>query len=77
MEAIKTSGGALISSAMFKKSQTDFLNSFPDEFKLSMFRNKTLKECDEQLKALYAIHGKYKKRNGSNRNIASETEKAK
>ena len=62
MEAIKTSGGALISSAMFKKSQTDFLNSFPDEFKLSMFRNKTLKECDEQLKALYAIHGKNKKK---------------
>ena len=72
MEAIKTSGGALISSAMFKKSQTDFLNSFPDEFKLSMFRNKTLKECDEQLKALYAIHGK----NGRNRKSASKTEKA-
>lgn len=60
MDVIKTSGGALISSAMFKKSETEFLKSFPDDFKLTMFRNKTLKECNEQLKALYLIHGKKK-----------------
>ena len=35
--------------------------AFPNDFKLSMFRNCTLKECDDELKELYAIYGKPKK----------------
>lgn len=62
MCSIKTKGGALISSAMFQKSETEFLRSFPDTFKASMFKNLSLKECNEELKALYAVHGKVKKR---------------
>ena len=62
MKSIKTKGGALISSAMFLKSETEFINAFPNEFKLSMFNNCTLKQCNDELKALYAIHGKLKKR---------------
>ena len=76
MEAIRTSGGALISPALFQKSETEFLKSFPDEFKLTMFRNLTLKECNEQLKALYSIHGKKKKKNGVRR-VGTENATAK
>lgn len=61
MEAIKTKGGALINPSMFLKSETEFIKAFPDDFKLSMFRNCDLKQCNEELKALYAIHGKPKR----------------
>lgn len=62
MTSIKTKGGALISPSLFSKSETEFLRSFPDTFKVSMFKNLSLKECNEELKALYAVHGKVKKR---------------
>ena len=62
MDAIKTKGGALINPSLFSKSETEFLRSFTDTFKVSMFKNLSLKECNDELKALYAIHGKVKKR---------------
>jgi len=61
MGAITTKGAALINPSMFLKSETEFIKAFPNDFKLSMFRNCTLKECDDELKELYAIYGKPKK----------------
>lgn len=61
MDAIRTKGGALINPSVFLKSETEFVKAFPNAFKLTMFRNCTLKECDNELRELYAIHGKPKK----------------
>lgn len=62
MDAIKTKSGALISPALFQKSETEFIKAFPNDFKQLMFNGASLKDCDAELKALYAVHGKVKKR---------------
>ena len=62
MGAIRTKSGAYISSAMFLKSETEFIKAFPNDFKQLMFNGASIKDCDAELKALYAIHGKVKKR---------------
>ena len=47
---------------MFQKSETEFIKAFPNDFKQLMFNGASLKDCDAELKALYAVHGKVKKR---------------
>lgn len=62
MKAIITNGGALISPMLFSLSETAFINTFPNDFKVKMFSNcNSIIDCDKELKALYAIHGKKKK----------------
>ena len=41
---------------------SEFIKAFPNDFKQLMFNGASLKDCDSELKALYAIHGKVKKR---------------
>ena len=63
MDTIRTNGGALISPSVFQKSETAFLATFPNSFKMTMFNGcETIKDCDNELKALYAIHSKNKKK---------------
>lgn len=62
MNAIKTKGGALINPSLFSKSETEFIKAFPNDFKQLMFNGASIKDCNAELKALYAIHGKVKKR---------------
>ena len=63
MEAIRTNKGALISPSVFQQSEKAFLASFPDNYKLIMFNGcETVKDCEKELKWLYAIHGKHNKK---------------
>ena len=62
MNAIKTKGGALINPSLFSKSETEFIKAFPNDFKQLMFNGASIKDCNAELKALYAVHGKVKKR---------------
>lgn len=61
--AIKTNGGALIDPSIFKLSETAFVNAYPKEFKLTMFKNcNTIAECDRELRLLYAQYGQKKRK---------------